>query len=56
MKKDLVLTSLAFKRYMEAKVNKTATKDGFVGSNFTSGEVLGLEEESVQVSKRSRWR
>lgn len=39
---------------MEVDWEKTVMKDGFVGYDFTSMEVLGLEEESVWVGKEAR--
>lgn len=49
-----MLTTLAPKMCMEIKWKKTATKDGFVRYEFTSGEVLGDREESVQGGKSAR--
>lgn len=39
--------------YVEVSWGKPATRGGFARSYFTSGDVLGLGKESVQVGKRA---
>lgn len=48
-----MLTVIALNGCMEVSSDKTATKDSFVRYDFTSVDVLGLEEESVQAGKRA---
>lgn len=48
------LAALAFKRYREVNCTRSIGKEGSVGYDFLAGEVLGLEENTVQVGKRAR--
>lgn len=49
MKTDSLFTILAVRRCMEVDWEINASKDGFVRYEFSSGLVLGIMKESVQV-------
>lgn len=51
---DSMLTVLALERCLKMDRRKTALEDRFKRYNFTSGEVLGLEEKSVQERECAR--
>lgn len=50
---DPVWMVMAVKCCLDIHLDKTASKNGFVGYYFTGIKVLGFEEESVQVGQRA---
>lgn len=46
--------AMTFHPCMKVDWSRKAVRDGFVSYDFQSGEVIGLEEETVQTSKQLR--
>lgn len=47
-----VLTGMAFHQCSEVDWEKSAVRDGFVSYDFRTGEVDGLDEESILAAER----